>query len=429
MRNKEVLEEGMTMEEGSIPAPISSLLSSAFIPLSRLMGKDTDDGWNDWVDEKKREAISLLKGPYSGAINHTQVYLVMTHDDGSGTMLLENNRLEISWPGVGKQQIFKKVNGKLEEATKALGGTYLPNPQWNKMMNYDMVTVHPLGGCTMGDNASTSVTNHLGQVYCSDSGKELHEGLYVMDGAIIPRSLGTNPLLTISALAERNCKIIIESEIKSLNYDLNPPEKSPLIENEAGVSFTETMRGYISMNEKTFFKKGYDEGLKYNSPFEFTLTIQSQDVVAFDADSNHQAEMIGTVNCPALSIYPITAINGVFNLFIKEDSAGKLKFMKYGMTLNTIEGPSYYFYGYKEIKDDKGFDLWSDTTTLYITVFDGPDDESPVKGKGILKIAVSDFMKQLQTMKSIHADTNKESIGAVSKFGKLFAGEIWETYF
>ncbi len=429
MRNREVLDEGMTLEEGSIPAPIAPLLTSAFISLSRLMGNDTDEGRQDRVAEKKREAVSLLKGPYRGALNNTQVYLVMTHDDGNGSMHLDNDRLEISWPDVGKQSIFKKVNGKLQEATKALGGTYLPNPQWNKKMDYDMVTVHPLGGCIMGEDASISVTNHVGQVYNSASGTTLHEGLYVMDGAIIPRPLGTNPLLTISALAERNSRLIIEANQKTLSYDFHPVKQSPLKENEAGVSFTETMRGFISFDEKSDYKRAYDQGQKNNSLLDFTLTIQSQDVEAFDTDSSHKAELIGTVNCPALSKYPITAIDGVFNLFVKDDSAGKVKLMKYGMKLNTWEGANFYFYGFKEIKDDKGFDLWSDTTTLFITVFDGADEHSPVKGKGILKIAMGDFIRQLQTMKAINADNTKESLSSVSKFGKLFAGEVWETYF
>lgn len=429
MRNKEVLEDGMTLEEGSIPGPIAPLLTSVFISLSRFMGKDTDDGHQDWVAEKKREGVSVLKGPYRGALNNTQVYLVMTHDDGNGTMHLDKDRLEISWPEVGRQSVFKKVNGKLHEATIALGGTYMPNPQWNKLMKYDMVTVHPLGGCVMGDDAAKSVTNHVGQVYRNDSGNDLHEGLYVMDGAIIPRPLGTNPLLTISALAERNSQLIIEANQKTLSYDFHPVAKSPLKENEAGVSFTETMRGFISLNEKSDYKKAYNEGQNNDLPFDFTLTIQSQDVEAFDVDSNHKAELIGTVNCPALSKHPITAIDGVFNLFVNDDANGKVKLMKYGMKLNTYEGASFYFFGFKEIKDDKGFDMWSDTTTLFITVYEGSDDQSPVKGKGILKIAIGDFMKQLQTMKAINADTTKESISAVAKFGKLFAGEVWETYF
>jgi cholesterol oxidase len=257
----------------------------------------------------------------------------------------------------------------------------------------------------------------------------MHEGLFVMDGAIIPCPLGTNPLLTISALSERNCKLIIETKNKTPDYDFLPPIHSPLKEKEAGVSFTETMRGFISLNEKDDFLKGYEEGKRNNSPFDFTLTIQSQDVEAFDGDSNHQAELIGTVNCPALSGFTITALGGVFNLFVKDEKEKRTKLMKYGMKLYSIEGESWFFYGFKEIKDDKGFDIWSDTTTLFITIYEGDDDKGKVKGKGILKISTNDFIKQLQTMKAIHGDTKKESVSVVARFGRLFAGEVWDTYF
>ena len=49
-------------------------------------------------------------------------------------------------------------------------------------------------------------------------------------------------------------------------------------------------------------------------------------------------------------------------------------------------------------------------------------------GRGILKIEVGDLLKQLRTMESVHANSSKESLDAVAQFGKLFAGQVWDTY-
>ena len=191
----------MTLEEGTVPGPIRGLMAGMLVTTSRLFGKNTDRGWVDFFKEKVREITSLIRGPFYGAVNHTQIYLVMTHDDGKGEMVLEKDNLNIKWKGVGKQEIFNKVSGELYSATDALGGSQIPNPTWNKLMDYDLVTVHPLGGCGMADDATNGVVDHKGQVFSGKSGTELHKGLYVMDGAVIPRPVGTNPLLTISALA------------------------------------------------------------------------------------------------------------------------------------------------------------------------------------------------------------------------------------
>ena len=429
MREKEILEEGMTMEEGSIPSPIRSIMKPALIPLSRLIGKNTDAGFRDYLKEKYRELVSFFRGPYHGAIAHTQTYLVMTHDDGAGTMKLDDDRLEIQWPGVGKQAIFQKVNDQLKKATKALGGNYIKSPSWTKLMDYDLVTVHPLGGCVMGDDAGKGVVDHKGQVFKGSEGTERHPGLYVMDGAIIPRSLGTNPLLTISAFAERNCKYIIEEEKGQLSYDFPEVKPKQTTSAKAGVQFTETMRGYFSTKEKEDYEKAADQGEKEDSPFEFTLTIRSEDVKRFVEDPEHEAAMIGTVLAPALSKKPLSTSQGIFNLFIDDPNDASRKKMLYKMQLHSPEGKSYYFSGFKDIHDDKGFDVWKDTTTLFITVHEGTDDTGDILGKGILKIAVSDLKKQMATMTALNTDSKKEKLEALGRFVKFFAGAVKEQYF
>lgn len=67
------------------------------------------------------------------------------------------------------------------------------------------ITVHPLGGCAMGDSPKEGVVNSNGEVFDPNStdATGVHEGLVVLDGSIIPKALGVNPALTISALSLR----------------------------------------------------------------------------------------------------------------------------------------------------------------------------------------------------------------------------------
>ena len=85
------------------------------------------------------------------------------------------------------------------------GGSYVKNPLAGTVMGHQPATAHPLGGCGMGEERGVGVVDHGGRVFdgAGLGGNAVHPGLYVIDGAIIPRSLGVNPLLTITALAER----------------------------------------------------------------------------------------------------------------------------------------------------------------------------------------------------------------------------------
>lgn len=428
IRHKENLEDGMTLEEGSIPAPIKSVIVPALTSMSRLIGKDTDSGFMDYLKEKWRELKSIFGGAYKGAVNHTQVYLVMAHDSGDGEMEIKDDNLKINWKGVGKEEIFKKVSSTIKTATSALGGTYIKNPSWTKMMDYDLVTVHPLGGCIMGDDAGTSVVDHKGQVFQGKSGTTLYPGLFVMDGAIIPRPVGTNPLLTISGLSERNCKLIADEMKQSLDYSFNAPSPAPPLVPKPGVQFTETMKGYFSLNETEDYEQAAQLGKEENSPFEFTMTIRSEDVETFVSDKDHESGMTGTMVAPALSKFPLMATNGIFNLFVDDPANTSIKKMRYESILSSKEGKQFFFKGFKEINNNKGVDVWLDTTTLFITLFEGKDDTGNIIGKGKLKIEMVDFVKQLTTMKSINEQKGVSGLKSITSFGQYFAGNVWDTY-
>lgn len=431
MRERPDLESGMTLEEGTVPGPIRGIMAKSLITFSRLMGKDTDRGFGDYWKEKWRELKSLLMGPYQGAVDHTQIYLVMTHDDGNGEMGLNEGKLSINWRGVGKQEIFRKVNGEIFSATKALGGTKIPNPTWNKTMNYDLVTVHPLGGCGMADDASLGVVDHKGQVFAEKEGKALHPGLFVMDGAVIPRPVGTNPLMTISGLAERSCKVIAEEKGLALSYEFDPPQEEDRDTSfkGTGVQFTETMRGYLGLGEMEDYDRGFEKGRKEKSNFEFTLTIQTEDINDFVENPQHPARMIGSMLAPAVSPHPLTALNGQFNLFIENPSDPERKKMDYKANLISVEGKNFYFEGFKDVFNDKVVDVWKDTTTLFITLYEGDSSEGKLLGKGKLVIRIADLVRQLKTVKAIHAQNRKEGFRAVTTFGKFFAGHVFDTYF
>lgn len=210
MRNQPRLEDSIVIEDGSMAGAYTSLLPAIFATAAALSGEDTDSGWKDEFNEHFRTLVSLPTGGHRGALRNTQTLLVMAHDNAGGHLYLEDDRLRISWPDLSAQPIFKKVAAELKKATKALGGIYVKNPVSNQFMGQDLITVHPLGGCVMADHAGAGVVNHKGQVFAGSAGTDVYPNLYVNDGAVIPRSVGINPLLTISAVAERCCVLLAE---------------------------------------------------------------------------------------------------------------------------------------------------------------------------------------------------------------------------
>lgn len=428
MRHQPNLRDGLVIEEGSIPGALAHFLPVGLSAAADLVGKDTDPGALDRLKAKMRTEESLLFGPYHGAIRDTQTYLIMAHDNEGGRISLDGNRLCVEWPGVGDQPIFRTANQRLVEATEPLGGVYVENPTWTELLHHNLITVHPLGGCIMGEDATGGVVNHKGQVFSGQQGTAVHEGLYVSDGSVIPCSLGVNPLLTISALAERCCEILAADRGWTIDYTLPSHPQKPAENLRPGIRFTETMKGFISTKVLDDFQKAYEQGQADNSPFEFTLTIVSEDVQKLVSNPEHAARMIGTATAPTLSAKPLEAYDGQFNLFVIDPERVDTRLMKYRMTLNSEEGRMYYFEGFKVVHVNPVFDAWHDTTTLYVTLHEGSGPEGAVIGKGILKILPADFLRQMRTMEAVNAPSELERLKTLGTFGEYFGGVLFQAY-
>ncbi|HRD76152.1 MAG TPA: GMC oxidoreductase, partial [Hyphomicrobiaceae bacterium] len=170
---------------------------------------------------------SLVAGSDKGAVANTQVFLAIGHDSASGELALERDRIRIVWPGAAREPVYQRIEATLKELVAATGGTYIANPVSQRFLGGNLFTVHPLGGATMADTASSGVIDDRCRVFNpGDSEGAVHRGLYVMDGSVVPRSLGVHPLLTITALAER--AMLLFARDQGLKLSVEPKAGTPV---------------------------------------------------------------------------------------------------------------------------------------------------------------------------------------------------------
>ncbi len=136
--------DGYVIEEGAIPHALSyffqamlDLLPGSKPPINTTVAERTQASLARWG--------SRLLGPYfrKGAVEKTQVYLIMSHDSNQAILSLENDKPVLEFLGVGRSDHVKYLNGILAKATELVGGTLVNNPFF-ALMGQE-VTVHPIG--------------------------------------------------------------------------------------------------------------------------------------------------------------------------------------------------------------------------------------------------------------------------------------------
>ena len=187
------------------------------------------------------------------------------------------------------------------------------------------------------------------------------------------------------------------------------------------VRFTEEMLGHVTFGESDF-ARGAQTGRDGSEFLKFHLTIEVADMERFSQDPMRQAGAVGYLQCDALG-GRLPVERGWFNLFV--DVEPGVKHMLYRLWFRDGAGHPLTMTGFKVVKDDAGFDVWKDTTTLFTRVLqghveEGDDDTATVIASGIIIIRARDFAKQLTTFRG--------APGGLVKFGVIFVQQLAEAY-
>ncbi len=229
-RDESVSGQRIVIQEMAVPAPASHFFSELYGTVNSVQTLWRSDKTAHQHDSNFDDHAALSKK----ALKHTSVYAVMGNDGAKGKLSFKSDdyryhegTIQVDWPMLKEHELFEHQIDSLTELSNGrqsnLGGAILSNPVWQLLKPEHMnmmkaqrgapLTVHPLGGCPMGESEKDGATNHLGQPFkpnSSHNSSAVYKGLVVLDGAIIPEAVGINPALTISAIAFRAVDELIQ---------------------------------------------------------------------------------------------------------------------------------------------------------------------------------------------------------------------------
>lgn len=189
-RHRDGSSQGAYVEGGRYPTPVR--LGMAI--LLSAVGQ-----WRPSRYRKIVQATRLLRKyvpPFELLARSWPIPLLkMGRDDAYGTFRLDaNGRAVIDFDLEANGDFYRYLNRLGRLVAKTAKAWWIPNVPFYLIKKLEIP--HNQGGVAMGDDAASGVVDDCGRVYGYD-------GLYVLDGSIIPLSPGPNPALTILALAER----------------------------------------------------------------------------------------------------------------------------------------------------------------------------------------------------------------------------------
>ncbi|WBQ06082.1 GMC oxidoreductase [Kribbella sp. CA-293567] len=158
------------------------------------------DNWNDPVHPAFAEIAPLPVGLETWA----SLYLAITVNPERGrfTYNPRTDRADLRWGAKQSNPSIRSARALFDRINRVTGTTYRRDLFGGNREFAADFCYHPLGGCVLGQ-----ATDDYGRV-------RGYQNLYVTDGSLIPGSLGVNPFVSITALAERNIARVIATDLR-----------------------------------------------------------------------------------------------------------------------------------------------------------------------------------------------------------------------
>ncbi|WP_030203703.1 GMC oxidoreductase [Streptomyces sp. NRRL S-87] len=158
-------------------------------------------GIDDW--DNAANPVFAEIAPLPMGIEHwVSMYLAITKNPERGTFTYDaaTDSARLNWHISQNQPAVAAAKRLFDRVNRANFTIYRYDLFGDNKAFADTFTYHPLGGCVLG-----RATDDFGRA-------KGYSGLYVVDGSLVPGSLGVNPFVTITALAERNMARILAED-------------------------------------------------------------------------------------------------------------------------------------------------------------------------------------------------------------------------
>jgi uncharacterized protein (DUF362 family) len=190
--------------------------------------------------------------------------------------------------------------------------------------------------------------------------------------------------------------------------------------------FQETMGGHVGIDEPEPLA-GSVRGRRENTPLRFDVEIRIEDLGRFLRVADHAAQLSGTVTFEPLG-GRIPIRDGAFNLFTVDPRTG-IRRMTYAFRFTAADGGLFFLHGHKEIHDDPGaLDVVPDMTTLFTTLYRGPDERSPVYAAGVLTFDLKGTPAMVASMKVEGTNSLLRKTAAYTAFASFAYGALRDEY-